>query len=120
MMQLLGKKIYFEKNKKLLFTQYHDYFIVLFISALLDATSTYMFMFNLGIEEEQNPIIRFFALYLGISAGPFIGKTLQLFSVWVLSILAPRLTKFVCSITILINLFAFSVNCHAFFYSTSH
>ena len=116
-MHLLGSKISFDKNKKKLFTTHHDYFIVLFISALLDATSTYMFMYNLGIEKEQNPAIRFFALNLGISAGPFLGKSLQLFSVWVLSILTPRLTVFICIIVIMLNLFAFIVNCSTFFSS---
>ena len=81
-----------------------------FVTALTDAISTSCFMSMLGPEQESNFIVRDLAFYYGIYAGPALGKIYQLFAVWGLSVIAPRLTRLVCIVVIAINLFATGIN----------
>ena len=103
-------KIEFSKNKWLLFTEYRSYFFVLLLTTVTDAMSTTYFMSLLGPEQESNFIVRDLAYYYGIYVGPFLGKVYQVFAVWGLSVIAPRLTRFVCIVVIAINLMATLIN----------
>lgn len=103
-------KIEFSKNKWLLFTEYRSYFYVLLLTTVTDAMSTTYFMSLLGPEQESNFLVRDLAYYYGIYAGPILGKIYQVFAVWGLSVIAPRLTRFVCLVVITINLLATAIN----------
>ena len=103
-------KIDYSKNKTVLFTRYRSYFYFFLVTALTDAISTSCFMSVLGPEQETNFIVRDLAFYYGIYAGPVLGKIYQLFAVWGLSVIAPRLTRLVCIVVIAINLFATGIN----------
>jgi len=103
-------KIEFSKNKWLLFTEYRSYFYVVLLTTVTDAMSTTYFMSLLGPEQESNFIVRDLAFYYGIYAGPIFGKIYQIFAVWGLSVIAPRLTRLVCLVVIAINLFATIIN----------
>lgn len=115
MAMILDSQIDFIANKRLLLDKHYDLFVVLFVTVLLDATSTHMFMFTLGTESELNPFVRRICELIGIYLGPFIGKIGQLFAVFGLTVLAPRLTVFICTVTIFLNLGAFMINCNVFF-----
>ena len=103
-------KIYYSKNKTVLFTKYRSYFYFFLVTALTDAISTTLFMKMLGPEMESNFIVRDLAFYYGIYAGPVLGKIYQIFAVWGLSVIAPRLTRLICIVVIAINLFATGIN----------
>jgi hypothetical protein len=103
-------KIDYSKNKTVLFTTYRSYFYFFLVTALTDAISTSCFMSMLGPGQESNFIVRDLAFYYGIYAGPALGKIYQLFAVWGLSVIAPRLTRLVCIVVIAINLFATGIN----------
>ena len=103
-------KIDYSKNKTVLFTRYRSSFCFFLVTALTDAISTSCFMSMLGPEEETNFIVRDLAFYYGIYAGPVLGKIYQLFAVWGLSVITPRLTRLVCVVVIAINLFATGIN----------
>ena len=107
-------KIEYSKNKTLLFTQYRNYFYFCVLTAVTDAISTTYFMSLLGPELESNIIVRDLAYYYGIYAGPVLGKIYQLFAVWGLSVITPRLTRFICIVIIFINLLATLINISVF------
>ena len=104
----------FERHKFALFTTYRSHFLVFCLSAVADAASTKYFMEIVGPRAESNFYVRTLSLYLGITAGPILGKLLQLFALWCLSILTPRLTRFLCLIIIAINFTAVLVNYASF------
>ena len=113
-MEIDDGKIEFSKNKTLLFTQYRNYFYFCVLTAVTDAISTTYFMSLLGPEPETNIIVRDLAYYYGIYAGPVLGKIYQLFAVWGLSVIAPRLTRFICIVIIFVNLIATFLNISVF------
>ena len=97
-----------------LFTTYRSYCLVFCLSAMADAASTQYFMKLVGAQAESNPIVRVLSLSYGVTAGPILGKLFQLVGLWGFSILAPRLTRFVCLMIISINLAAAIVNVASF------
>tara|TARA_B100001540_G_scaffold222941_1_gene197233 strand:+ start:862 stop:1227 length:366 start_codon:yes stop_codon:yes gene_type:complete len=103
-------EIEFSKSKWLLFKDYRPYFFVLLITTVTDAISTTYFMSLLGPEQESNFVVRDLAFYYGIYVGPFLGKIYQIFAVWGLSVIAPRLTKWICLVVISLNLMATIIN----------
>ena len=52
---------------------------LLVITALLDAFSTFCFMYVLGVEQELHPIVRSLSEFIGPLIGPFIGGALKIF-----------------------------------------
>ena len=97
-----------------LITEHRPFVLLLLFTIALDALSTIAFMSVLGPDAEMNPLVRVLAHHLGIIAGPMLGKSFQLLAACVLSIFTPRLSKYILSTVILVNLFAFVVNMHAF------
>jgi len=67
-------------------------------------------MLRTGPANESNFYVRTLSETYGVKAGPLLGKFYQLFALWGFSILAPRLTRFVCLIVIAINFAAALVN----------
>ena len=51
----------------------------LVITALLDAFSTFCFMYVLGVEQELHPIVRSLSEFMGPLVGPFLGGALKIF-----------------------------------------
>lgn len=52
---------------------------LLIITALLDAFSTFCFMYVLGVEQELHPMVRSLSEMLGPIVGPFLGGALKIF-----------------------------------------
>ncbi len=100
----------FSRHKLDLFTKYRGHFLLFCLSAAADAASTQFFMRLVGHQVESNFYVRVLSHYYGYTAGPLLGKLYQLFALWGFSILAPRLTRFVCIMIIAINFTAAIVN----------
>lgn len=113
-MKLLGQSIDVAGNARQLIERHRPFVVLLLVTAALDVVSTIAFMSVIGIGQEYNWIVRAFSLHLGIVAGPVVAKSFQLAGVLGLAILAPRLSRFVCTVVILVNLLAFVVNMYAF------
>jgi len=103
-------EIKFSENKTLLFTKHRELFYICVLSAVLDAISTIYFMFLLGPGPETNFIVKKMSYHYGIYLGPFLGKLYQLFALWGLSVIAPRMTRILCLVLIALNLSAFGIN----------
>lgn len=102
-MMVLDTKLDLKANSRLLFGEYRVYTDWVILTAVLDVASTVWFMKLIGPQIELNLIVRALAYSLGIILGPIIGKTSQLFAVWALTLLAPRLTKTLCILAISLN-----------------
>lgn len=109
-MIILDTKLDLKANSRLLLHDYRDYFHWVILTAVLDVASTIWFMKLIGPQIESNLIVRLMAYAFGIVLGPIIGKTSQLFAVWSLTLLAPRLTKMLCVLIIFLNLMACLLN----------
>ncbi len=109
-MKVLGATINLDENKALLLDRHQLLFVVLVMSALLDAISTTHFMVRIGPEFESNYVVRNLTYALGLAAGPLIGKAMQILTVWLLTVFTPKLTGFVCVTVIFMNLYAFLLN----------
>lgn len=104
----------FSRHKFDLFVSYRMYALLFLLSAVVDAASTNFFMSQVGPDLESNFYVRNLSRAYGFVAGPLLGKIYQLFALWGFSILAPRLTRGVCVVVIVINFTAALVNCVAF------
>ncbi len=102
-MEILDTKLDVRANARLLFGEYRGYCHWILITAALDVASTMWFMQVVGPQIEINPIIRLLAYSLGIVSGPLIGKSAQLFAVWALTLIAPRLTRHLRLLIITLN-----------------
>ena len=109
-MKILDSEIDLDEGKYLLFKQHWILLILLVGTALMDAVSTMYFMLLTGPESEMNWVVRVLSYGYGPIIGPLLGKLYQVFAVWVISVMVPRLTRFVCSMVIGFNLYAFVVN----------
>jgi hypothetical protein len=109
-MEILDTKIDLRANSRLLFGEYREYFHWILITAMLDVASTMWFMQVVGPQIEINPIIRLLSYSLGIVLGPLIGKSAQLFAIWALTLIAPRLTRHLCLLIIMLNSMACLLN----------
>ena len=111
---MLGAASHFEDSRAALFTKHRCLFVMLLVTAAMDALTTYLFMSVLGIAEESNPVVRLLSVQFGIIVGPLLGKLFQIVAVWCFSIITPRLTELVCAVVVLINVYAVVVNWHAY------
>jgi len=113
-LQLLGESLDLRANVLRAWQRHRALIWLLLFTVVLDALSTIAFMSTLGVEREQNPLIRQLAHGLGIVAGPTVGKLGQVIAVAGFVALAPRLARLVLTVVILLNLFAFVVNLNVF------
>jgi hypothetical protein len=67
----------FIKNAQGFFDAYRFPILLLAITALLDAFSTFCFMYVLGVDQELHPIVRELSVWLGPLVGPFLGAALK-------------------------------------------
>ncbi len=109
-MKILDSEIDIDTNKSLLFKEYRTFFVMVVVTALMDAVSTMYFMELIGPHVEMNPIVRVLSFSYGTLAGPLLGKLYQLFGIWVISVITPRLTRFICLMVSLFNVYAFVMN----------
>jgi hypothetical protein len=111
-MKLLDAEIDITTNRWLLFDRYRLLFLVLVYSAMVDAFTTTYFMAHIGPEHESNAAVRMLSYTFGIVWGPLIGKSLQVFAVWLITVFTPNLTRLICAVIISLNLYAGYVNLH--------
>lgn len=109
-MKILDSEIDLAANKSLLFRQHRVLFVLLVVTAIMDAFSTRFFMQRIGLHVESNIVVRLLSFSYGTLAGPYLGKFYQVCAVWIISVCTPRLTRFVCVMVILMNCYAFVVN----------
>ncbi|MFC1765883.1 hypothetical protein ACFL6U_27880 [Planctomycetota bacterium] len=109
-MKILDSEINLDANKALLFKKHWFLFLLVLITAAMDAFSTTVFMERIGPQVEMNPVVRVLSFTYGIKTGPVLGKLYQIFALWVISIMTPRLTRFICVMVILFNCYAFVIN----------
>jgi hypothetical protein len=109
-MRLLDSDIDIDASKYLLFKEYRALFVLLLLSALMDAASTTYFMQRTGPGPELNVVVRLLSYAYGPIAGPLLGKIYQIFAVWVLTLLTPKLSRFVCAMIIVFNCYATMIN----------
>jgi hypothetical protein len=113
-MKLLGYAIDVKGNVRQFLRRDRSFVRLLLVTAALDVASTIGFMSVLGTEPESNWIVRIAAAQLGIFVGPVVGKSFQLGGVFGLAAIAPRMSRLVCTVVILMNLLAFVLNMYAF------
>ncbi|MCF7972794.1 MAG: hypothetical protein K9N55_03155 [Phycisphaerae bacterium] len=111
-MKILDADIDIEAGKYLLFKRHWLLLILVTGTALMDAVSTMYFMLQTGPGPEMNWVVRMLSFGYGPIVGPLLGKLYQIFAVWVISVIVPRLTRFVCLMVITFNVYAFFVNFH--------
>jgi hypothetical protein len=109
-LQLLGQPVDILGNARRAWENHRPLFWLLLATAGLDVLSTIAFMSVLGVDKELNPVVRQFAHWLGIVAGPVFGKVPQMLAAGALVILTPRLARFILAVVVLINLSAFVLN----------
>jgi hypothetical protein len=74
---LLKAKQRFIENIEGFFEVYKFYITLLIITAILDAFSTFCFMYVLGVEFEIHPMVRGVSSIFGPIIGPFLGGALK-------------------------------------------
>ncbi|MCM8536629.1 MAG: hypothetical protein NE334_11895 [Lentisphaeraceae bacterium] len=68
----------FVNNSKGFFEKYRFLIMLLVITALLDAFSTFCFMYVIGPKYELHPVVRELSYLLGPLVGPFLGGFLKI------------------------------------------
>ncbi len=112
-MKILDSEIDIDAGKYLLFKKHWIMLILLIGTALMDAVSTTYFMLETGPGSEMNWVVRMLSFGYGPTIGPLLGKIYQIFAVWVISVMVPRLTRFICFMVIVFNVYAFFFNFRA-------
>lgn len=109
-MRLLDSDIDIDAGKYLLFKKHYILLIALIGTALMDAVSTTYFMLQIGPDHELNWVVRQLSYLYGPVAGPLLGKIYQILAVWVMSVMVPKLIRFICCMVIVFNVYAFFMN----------
>lgn len=108
--QLLGESVDIFGNARRAWENHRSLCRLLLATAALDALSTIAFMSVLGVDRELNPVVRQFAHWLGIVAGPVLGKVPQVLAAGALVSLTPRLARFILGVVVFLNLSACFLN----------
>jgi hypothetical protein len=109
-MQLLGEHIALKANFLGSLHAHRLLWTILTVTAFFDFASTLFFMSEVGIQVEQNRVIRFLAVTFGIIPGVAIGKCLQLVAAAGLCALAPKHARAILLLIVLLNLVAILIN----------
>ena len=75
---LVKVKERFIKNSQGFYEKYRFWILMLMITALLDAFSTFCFMYVIGPKYELHPIVRELSYMMGPLVGPFVGGFLKI------------------------------------------
>lgn len=84
--------------------------ILLVVTVILDFATTLVFMYQDGIEQEKNIVVRWLATNSGIVLGVAIGKLLQLASAVLFSALSIKLSRAILLLFTLLNVMAIIIN----------
>ncbi len=109
-MRILDSDIDIDAGKYLLFKRHWILLILVVGTALMDAVSTTYFMLLTDPALEMNWVVRMLSFGYGPVMGPLLGKLYQIFAVWVISVVVPRLTRFICLMVVAFNVYAFYFN----------
>jgi len=105
-MIILGSDIDIAGTKYVVFRRHYVLFAILVGTAVMDAVSTTHFMKLTGPGDELNLVVRLLSDWCGIRVGPMIGKLWQVLAMYAVSIITPRLTRFVFVTVIIMNAYA--------------
>jgi hypothetical protein len=109
-MRILDEDISLKKNLLTSLRRHWFLWSVLLVTALLDFASTLNFMSQYGIYVEQNMVVRWLALHLGVVPGVLIGKSLQILAAAALTALSPKYARPILLLLVGLNVLAFLVN----------
>ncbi len=109
-MRILDEDIHMAANLKASFRLYWYLWLALFLTALLDFATTLLFMYQGGIGQEGNYIIRLLAYTFGIVPGVLLGKSLQIVATVGFSTLSLRMSRPILLLILLINFLAVIIN----------
>ncbi|MGD2139256.1 MAG: hypothetical protein PVH25_02575 [Burkholderiales bacterium] len=109
-MLILGQEIPLKANLLTALRRHPILWSILLITAMLDFATTMGFMTRYGIHVEQNMVVRWLALNLGMVPGVLAGKFLQIIAAAVFCSLSVKYARAVLLAIVGINLFAILVN----------
>ncbi len=109
-MKILDSEVDLDASKYALFNQHRMLFALLLATLLMDALSTIYFMQRIGPQNESNFVVRQLSIAYGPVFGALFGKLYQLVGVWIITVMTPRLTQFVCAVIITLNCYAVVIN----------
>jgi len=109
-MRILDSEVDIDASKYTLFKQHRMLFGLLLVTLLMDALSTIYFMQRIGPQNELNFVVRQLSVAYGPVFGALFGKLYQLVGVWIITVMTPRLTQFICAMIITLNCYAVVVN----------
>jgi formate/nitrite transporter FocA (FNT family) len=108
--RILDEEIHIEANLKASFRLYWYLWLALFLTAFLDFGTTLLFMYEDGIQQEGNYIVRLLAYTFGIVPGVLLGKSLQIVAAVGFSALSLRMSRPILLLILLINFLAVIIN----------
>lgn len=109
-MQILDQEIPLKENLRFSLKRYRVWWIILLVTMVFDFFTTLYFVEKYGVETEGNSLVSWLIRNLGLVAGVFIGKILQLVPVTVFVSLHKKLGNIFLLIVILFNFWAVVVN----------
>lgn len=109
-MLILGQQVPLKDNLLRSLRTHRLLWAILLVTMAFDFATTLYFMSLRGIEAEQNLVVRWLALNLGMVAGVLIGKCLQLVAAIGFCALSSNLSRAVLLLIVLLNFFAIYVN----------
>ena len=109
-MQILGEQIPLKDNLLKSLRVHRLIWIILVITAFFDFASTLFFMSEDGIHVEQNLLVRWLAMTVGIVPGVLIGKCLQLLAAAAFAALSFKHSRAILLLIALVNVLAILAN----------
>ena len=109
-MQILDQEIPLKENLRFSLKRYTAWWIILLVTMIFDFFTTLYFVEKYGVATEGNSLVSWLIRNLGLVAGVFVGKLLQLFSVTVFVSLHQKLGNIFLLIVVLFNFWAVVVN----------
>ena len=103
-------KLRFRHNLEGFHETYRLAFTVFTFTAILDAFSTYCFMYIHGTELEVHPLVRWLADNLGVFTGPFIGAAIKVSSGYITTVYLRRYVRTIMYSASIIYTYAFFHN----------
>lgn len=109
-MLILDQEIPLKENLRFSLKRYRVWWIILLVTMVLDFFTTLYFVEKYGVVTEGNSVVGWLIRNLGLVAGVFFGKLLQLFSVTVFASLHQKLGNIFLLVVVLFNFWAVVVN----------
>jgi len=109
-MKIVDSEINVYENIKKSVNTHRVFWLIFIITVILDYITTLNFMYQDGVEQEKNSLVRWLATTMGIATGVFVAKSLQVFAVIAFSALSFRLSRAILLLVIMLNLLAVFIN----------